>query len=334
MKLKKISKGERKELEEGLKKTGNLQGLNNSALPEDIPTPLFTSSEVVFEGKNNSFIVCGRDRPDVPESGFGGIGANDCGRIDLIAGIAATRRDNDGEYNTTTSETAVSPSFATTASRLYITQRGDIDAYMGLAEGVRQQSYGRSAIAAKADLIRLHARYDVKIVTGRGKFEGLGKDGERLSTGGKNEVLGTISFIAGNYTQDKDVVDFNMLNSLDKKRKKQGKLQPLVKGENLVDLLEEMIEYINELSTMVGQNTKSISKMNNAIASHSHISPVGPTSMPLTYALTKWPTLKMSKTIHKFNDVVFRKNLKLTRLNYLNQNTASRYINSKYVFTT
>ena len=333
-KLKKISKGRNKELDENLKKSGFQQGMNNSALVEDIPPPHFTTAETQFEGANNSFIVLGRDRPDIPESGFGGKGANDCGRIYLFTGLAATRRDKDGEYNTTTGETLVSPSFATTAARIYISQKADIDAYMGLAEGVRDKSKGLSTVAAKADTIRMHGRYDIKLVTGRGKFEGLGKDGERMSHGGRNQVPGTICFIAGNYTENKDLINFNLLKPSSKNKNSKKKLQPLTKGENLADLLDELLKYIEELSSMVDQNSKVISKINNGIARHTHGTAVGPTSPPLIFPATDWPRNNISKQLAKKDGGILRKNIKLTRINYLNKIIGSKYINSKFVFTT
>ena len=333
-KLKKISKGENKDIEEKLRKAGSQQGLNNSALLEDIPSLESTSAETVYQGSNNSFVIMGRDRPDIIESGFGGLGANDCGRVDLFTGLAATRRDKDGEYNTTTGETLFSPSFATTAARVYISQKADIDAYMGLAEGIRDKSKGLSTVAAKADTIRMHGRYDIKLVTGRGKFEGLGKDGERMSHGGLNQVPGTICFIAGNYTENKDLINFNILNPNSKNKNVKKKLQPLTKGENLVDLLNELLEYITELSSMVGENAKVISKINNGIARHTHSTAAGPTSPPLVFGAIEWPKNSINKKLNKKDGNIMRKNIKLTRINYLNKIIGSKYINSKFVYTT
>ena len=51
--------------------------------------------------------------------------------------------------------------------------------------------------------MRLHAREDIKIVTGRARFEGLGRDGEKLSNG-ENGTPGTITLIAGNYTEEEE----------------------------------------------------------------------------------------------------------------------------------
>tara|TARA_R110002167_G_scaffold15546_7_gene61998 strand:- start:3237 stop:4250 length:1014 start_codon:yes stop_codon:yes gene_type:complete len=333
-KLKKISKGENKEIDENLRKTNSQQGLNNSALLESVPSLESTSAETVYQGSNNSFVIMGRDRPDIVESGFGGRGANDCGRLDLFTGLASTRRDADGEYNTTTGETLVSPSFATTAARIYISQKSDIDSYMGLAQGIRDKSKGLSTVAAKADTIRMHGRYDIKLITGRGKFEGLGKDGERMSHGGVNQVPGTICFIAGNYTEDKDLIDFNILNPDSRKKNVKKKLQPITKGHNLVDLLDEMLEYIAELSSMVDQNAKVISKLNNGISRHTHTTAAGPTSPPLVFGILEWPKNSINKKLNKKDGNVLKKNIKLTRINYLNKNIGSKYINSKFVYTT
>ena len=205
---------------------------------------------------------------------------------------------------------------------------------MGLASGVRSKSKGLSTVAAKADTIRMHGRYDIKLVTGRGKFEGLGNDGERMSTGGLNQVPGTICFIAGNYTEDKDLIDFNMLNPNSRNKNVKKKLQPITKGYNLVDLLNELLDYVIELSSMVDQNAKVISKINNSIARHTHASPSGPTSPPLVFGIVEWPKNAINKKLNKKDGNILKKNANFTRTNYLNEKNGSKYINSKFVYTT
>ena len=51
------------------------------------------------------------------------------------------------------------------AARIYISQRADIDDYFDICDGFVGRSYSDSAIAMKADSIRVLARKGIKLVT-------------------------------------------------------------------------------------------------------------------------------------------------------------------------
>ena len=241
----------------------------------------------------------------------------------------------------------VNPNFALDAARVYISQRADIDKYMGLAETPHQSPAGRSAVGIKADALRFHAREDIKIVTGRARYDGLGKDGEKLSNGGKNETPGTISLIAGNYTEEEENLFFNFLNPFKKFKNNKRKLQPIPKGDNLSDCLEEIIEAISQLSAHVGDNTSMIQKMDLALLAHTHPVAVSPAPPFLPQALPPLPAPPLnvpgyvaspfiqSKSVASIaSRQLFNKNLETMKINYLNENFGAVYINSKHVFTT
>ena len=222
------------------------------------------------------------------------------------------------------------------AARVYISQKADLDRYMGLAEVDGQAPPGRSGIGLKADVVRIHARQDIKIVTGRARVQGVGKDGERLSTGGANDVVGTISLIAGNYTDDKDSPMMNVLEPLKKFLKVKKKLQPVPKGDNLAECLEDIIDVISELASLVGQNSGLIQLMNTALTTHIHIVPTPiplPTSPPPVYSQGFAPVISVQAALAKTSNVSLSTNLSLMKNNHLSK-LGSNYINSKYVFTT
>ena len=178
--IKDQSKSLNKAQEQKNKRFGKNQGIANKDLREPQPTYEKAASEQIQKGKNNSFIIQGRDRPGNLYSGYGGRGATQASRIDLIVGLGSSYRHKDGTYGPPNEDTIINPNFAMDAARIYISQKADIDRYMGLAEVPMQAPPGRSAIGLKADTIRIHSRNDIKIVTGRARYEGLGKDGERL----------------------------------------------------------------------------------------------------------------------------------------------------------
>lgn len=333
MSLKENSKHENQDLIEKSRREGKFQGIEQKEILEAIPTFESAQTEKIYKGSTNSFIILGRDRPSIKSSGYGGKGATQASRIDLIAGLASSYRHKDGQRSPPNKETVVNPSFATDAARLYISQKADIDAYMGLAPGPRDQSVGRSTIAMKADTLRMHARGDIKIVTGRARFEGLGGDGEALSTGGVNEVVGTISLIAGNYTDDDNGVSFNMLDPFRKSNGERRKLQPIPKGDNIASLMEEVINKIQQLTSMVSQNTSNISLLNNSMATHVHIAGPVPTTPSLTHPFI-YPVIEMGNSSNRIDKVALTKDLELMKINYLNPDFGSDFINSKFVFTT
>lgn len=311
---------------------GKNLGLGNKVKVEPVPEPARAESERWSDGQNNSFVVLGRDRPAGRYSGFGGRGATACGRIDLIAGLGSSFKHPDGSYGPPNDETEVSPNFAMDAARIYISQKSSIDKYMGLARVPGQRSHGRSAIGLKADEIRIHSRRDIKLVTGRGHFAGLGKDGERLSNGKLNEVPGTISFIAGNNVKFENLLNVEML----KRKRTRGqnrKLQPISKGDNLVDCLNEIISSIRRISSIVGGLSSVVSRMDLNLVAHTH--PLAPpvATSPNTYTPLSAFVQAQTTSIAEERKMI-GKNLDTIVDGYLNENKSGKFINSEFVFTT
>ncbi len=172
---------------------------------------------MVAQGENNCFIVIGRDRPSHSRSGFGGKGATQAGRIDMIAGLGGSYHRSDGTIGPPDKNTVLNPNFALDSARVYVSQKCDLDRYMGITTVPGEITPGASGIGLKADAIRIHSRHDVKIVTGRARLEGLGEQGELLSDGTPNERVGTISFIAGNFNDMEQERSFNLLSAGGKK---------------------------------------------------------------------------------------------------------------------
>ena len=335
--IKNESKSENPEEDARNRKFGKNQGIANKSLHEPQPTYEKAGSEKIEKGRNNTYIIQGRDRPGVLQSGYGGKGATQSGRIDLIAGLASSYRHLDRTYGPPNKQTVVNPNFAIDAARVYISQRADIDEYMGLAPVTGQPEGNRSAIGLKADQIRIHSRQDIKIVTGRGRFEGLGGDGEGLSTGGINDVTGKISFIAGNFTEDEEYLSFNILEAHKGLKSRKRKLQPVPKGDNLVMCLHDIVELISQLSQFVGLNTALIRNLNNNFMSHAHpLAPpmTGPVNSSLPFAVTAAINNESTNATRKH----FSNGLGMIKNTYLslNDNPAkgALFINSNFVFTT
>ncbi len=316
---------------DAMKDAGHV-GVAQDAVIEPIPSYEKAPSELITQGPNNTFIIQGRDRPGNLYSGFGGRGGTQSGRIDLIAGLASSYKNKDGSHSPPNSDTMVNPNFALDGARVYISQKANIDKYMGLAAAPNDKSRGRSAVGIKADCIRIHGRGNVKIVTGKSLVAGVGADGERLSTGGKNENVGTISFIAGNYNEDKQSAASNFLSPLKRTMVNKKKLQPLVKGDELASCLEEMMDAIKELAAMIQSNTTMIQNVDTSLAFHSH--PVAPwVAIPVTTHTPVMATVEPRAIMSQANGQMFAQKMEFMKIEYLNK-MGSNYISSKYVFTT
>ena len=227
-------------------------GVNSQNLVE--PVPQFdradSDSGDTIKGKNNAWIVLGRDRPAGLESGYGGKGQTQCGAIDVVVGrMSATRSGPQ-------SDRRVAPNFFTDAARIYVSQKTDIDSNFALVGD--SQVEARSGIGIKADAVRVIGREGVKIVTGKGKnLEGVGQGGERNSQGGEIESIAGIELIAGNDVESET-------------------LEPFVKAYALADTLQEMADFINSLANIVNEMAKNQSQLNQTLATHTHEVPQAP----------------------------------------------------------
>mgnify|MGYP003145588751 CR=1 FL=1 len=320
--------------------SGKRIGIAQDPITEPIPEYEKAPTENIMRGSNNSFIVLGRDRPATFMSGYGGKGATQAGRVDIIAGQGATYRHKDGSYGPPCEGTMLNPNFASDAARIYISQKSDIDEYMGLAEVSGVKSKGRSSIALKSDEIRIHARGNIKIVTGRTRFGGVGAAGERLSTGGVNEIPGTISLIAGNKTDPERILEVDMLDPISKLRFKRRVLQPIPKGDNLVECLADVVEMLTELRSAIGLNTAMIQQMDAVLAGHFHpmASPAFTAPVSSYTAVTSIVQGRGASSV--LDEELFGKktgafvNTFLKPTEGRDTNLNPRFINSNFVFTT
>jgi len=309
------------------KKFGKRRGIGNKPIDDALPTYEKAQAEKIIVDGNNNFIIMGRDRPTHPYSGFGGMGATSAARIDLIAGMASSFAHPDGTFGPPHSGTIVNPNFAMDGARVYISQKASIDHYMGLAKVPRQSQAGSSAIGLKADAIRIHARQDIKIVTGRAMVKSVGKDGERLSDGGMNEVVGTISLIAGNYTERP-------------KNSQVPPLQPVIKGDNLTNCLQELFGLLSELFANVKANSDHINQLNVSTGAHIHLI-AAPTPLPTIPSPTQLPfsaVLSSLGLVEMASQEVIKQRIENVARKYLKINSTDPEppinIKSKNVFTT
>lgn len=209
----------------------SLLGLNSGRSAEAVPKYIKADGERIISNSNNSWIVLGRDRQNNLTSGYGGAGHTGASSIDLVVGRASASPSDDLYSD---------PNFDSDAARVYISQKSDIDDYLSLVDGSVGNSKARSAIGLRADSIRLAARQGVKIVTNVGDTNSFG--GMLLATKG-------IDLIAGNNEEG---------------------LQPIPKGDNLVEAIEEINNNISKLNAIVLNFMTNQAAFNAAIQAHTH----------------------------------------------------------------
>jgi hypothetical protein len=247
------------------------QGPFGGKLSERAPILYGADGESIYAGENNTWIVLGRDRNgSIFGDSYGALGASEAGAIDIVVGRSTDRpskfidpitRKETYSYN--------NPNFETDAARLYISQKSDIDRYIGLQKYSRsiglssakseiykefEISNGKSAAALISDHTRIVGRESVKIAT---KYYQKNSRGSFLDLGG-------IDIIAHGRVDDRDHI-----------------LHPMVRGDNLVIALEKLAEFTDNIAGILGTFLNFQMKFNNKVINHKHIQ--GPPRNPITW---------------------------------------------------
>ena len=246
----------------------------------------------------NSWIVLGRDRPASRASGYAGQGHTQASSIDIVVGRGAP---------VPTSDINVDPSFSNDAARIYISQKTDIDDNFRIVNGGMGNSHAKSGIGIKADAVRIIGTEGIKLVT---------RTSATNSKGGSVAPAG-IELIAVNDEEG---------------------LQPMIKGQNLVDAFSDLEANLNQLSALVLNFLKSQASFNASLASHVHsgVAQVGPTGTGtcLTIASIELTPSGVQATLESAEAMVdnFKGRMNTNILwhnRYLNP-MSSKYICSKY----
>ena len=267
--------------------------------------------ETKIEGQTNAHIVLGADRPRSRGSGYGGRGDSQCAAIDIVAGSGGPL---------CTEEMFVDPNFNADATRIYISQKTEIDKNFKLVDPKTGRDHSpdpgpASGIGIKADGVRVIARHGIKLVTGTDLLDSQ-----------NGNTKGSISGI--------DIIG----QQVHLKRGKPGSdLQPLVKGGNLIKCLESVITAMSKLNGIMDAFVTYQINFNHEVGNHRHISPFGgePTSMGGTGVDERLCTEATGTIIDQFEKTHeslknHQKILIGIRRNYLKKGSPKLYINSIY----
>ena len=222
--------------------------------------------------------------------------------IDLCVGMGgAYPGPAEGEF--------VDPNFKGDAARIYLSQRCDVDAAFRISPRAGSKSdigssENQSAIGIKADSVRVIGTNGIKLVTRPHNMDS--RDGTAAFNG--------IELIAANADDE---------------------LQYMVKGDNLVESLEQLEQRVADLSSIVLSFLSSQIKINGSLSSHTHTGTGGGTLGPVltapSVALSAITATALTEEAEAVvNNFLGRMNLNIIWHNkYLNP-MSSKYILSKY----
>ena len=278
---------------------------------EAIPKWLGTESEYILGGRErhvNSWIVMGRDRIANRMSGFGGKCHTQAWSIDIVVGLMGHNVvGNDRKY--------INPNARDDAARIYLSQKTDIDEHFSIENETTKEDWGgasaasvfkgqpdsknKSAIAIKADAVRIIGRESIRIVT-------IG-DGTNSAGGDIASRMG-IDLIAGNDYRD---------------------LQPMVKGSSLVNALTRLSEILQETNSVNFNTIMAQTELNLALMAHAHLHWDAPTILDPLVMAAAIKTCTMHVTIVLLNTLIMNIEVELWKINYL-QPFGGKYILSRW----
>ena len=210
---------------------------------EAVPNRITTKGEKVIGKSPTSpaFIICGRDRPRSTASGYGGKGHTQSSCIDLVAGMGGYKPK---QVDSNDNPVYTDPDMFMDAARVYISQKTDVDENFAIGKKETYfRSKAKSAVAMKADHVRIIGRESLKLVTYTDRMN---------SQGGEIRSWSGIELMANN---DEDG------------------LQPIPRGDNLALGLRKLSVNVEKLAKILSGFIEYQGVYNEQVAEHTHIAP-------------------------------------------------------------
>ena len=271
-------------------------GYANTKLLEPVPNYHKGAGEIVnFEytgnraAANNCWVILGRDRVDLPDTGYGGAGHTQSAAIYICAGMSGAEpyeqtppapKDRDpttgfpkdmvGETFKSPEKMATERSFHNDASFIYLSQKCDIDTYLSLG-GVSVESsenkdnYSEAATKTFRGLLGM-TKYNTKHAEAPHAAVAIKSDNVRLvgresirlqifserspSTGGDRQRSHGISLVGGG---------------------KASETQPMVLGYNLISSYRHIKMTLEALAKAFKQFVTDQSTINQVLSNHTHV---------------------------------------------------------------
>ena len=286
-------------------------------------SPIFNklSTEIVYKGSHDSYIILGRDRAGSYniDEGYGLKGHTGAAAIDIVVG----RRTADEAFEIKT--TKANPCFATDAARVYISQKSDIDRNLSIPAGKGGLQEGRSAVGIKADGVRIVARETMKLV--------VGTDTKNSRQGSINTKVG-IELMAGDLEKCAEVMVIEDTAELQILEIEKGGMQPIPLGINTAFAFDQMAEKVDKLCAVVSTAFVIVNDFLKELSMHTHLNFVstyfGIEDMPSDECINACTITQVKLIQSTLTDIKFlRQELASYKFNHLKP-SGPYYINSKF----
>jgi hypothetical protein len=299
-----------------------IAGLDNTNISEKQPHYVKAECEKVVKGDNNTHIILGRDRHSGISSGYGGKGHTRAGAIDIVVGLQGFAPAEGGRQTVTGWRNGkADKNFGSMnnaqpgdAARIYISQRANIDDYFDIADGYVGKSIADSAIAMRADSIRILANKGIKLVTGKNPPGRNSLDGKIKVTYGIDLIAGNRDFPSG---LEQKLAKYGFL------KKQRQYLQPIPKGDNLVDYLMALQDDVESLNARNQQ--QMITMVYMMIATLMGTMPVTGMSLGFNHIL-----LAVNQLIKQYADAMVQTSKLITQQGDYLEDAGAYYINSPH----
>tara|TARA_B100000927_G_scaffold282683_1_gene269618 strand:+ start:2182 stop:3387 length:1206 start_codon:yes stop_codon:yes gene_type:complete len=263
-------------------------------------------------------------------------------------------------------DSSTHPGTAMDAARIYMSQMCKVDEYFKLtkAEQIQANNGASSGIVVKADRIRLHGRRDVYIhaggdfntptdscgysfsdapkihlMVGNGNLrddsyvDEFGKEQNVTRTTVSTEQESDLQLTLSGESVDTRQPPNRYTTKEEKVRTGLAAQQPVPRGDNLADCLNELFDVIKDGFEVINNVLIDQNKINQFLAHHIHATAVGPTTQdPLSQIQNTITTVSYIKNMISSFQSVYN-NIPALKNNYLKR-SGYKYINSRHITIT
>lgn len=266
--------------------------------------------ENVITSDLNTHIILGGATQNTPEIAKATYNST----ITLVSGMGTAIKNKPPPF--TASKMTFSPKFYYDSALIQISEQTNVDSNFG-ARIRDPRAENASAIALKADEVRLFSRGTVKIITGMDQHDTpLPANKDAMPPSHPKRDYSGIHLIANNSVE------------------RETQLHPLVLGRNLQEFLNEVLNEITNLHSLIQEITIQQSKIYNSLMGHTHFDIFSQGPLPrYTDPDLITDIIESDENIKKLT--IFDANTKSVpnienlRKNYLTKNP-NKYINSYY----
>lgn len=266
-------------------------------------------NELILNSELNNYIILGgapQNTPEITKALYNST-------ITLVAGVGTAIKNKPPKGD----NLQLSNKFYYDSAVIQISEQTDVDSNFGSKNTSDLFAKNSSAIAMKADEIRLFSRGSVKIVTGIDQMEKdqVSKNDPDAPTHLKRDFSG-ISLVANNAVETDE------------------ELHPLVLGRNLEEFLNKVLDEINGLYSTIYLLFDYQMKINEAVKNHTHLCnftllPLSPNTDAVLLSVINNKNEDIAKLSKMDVESYKTVNIENLRKNYLVKNPG-KYINSYY----